>query len=423
MKHLNSIQLRRFSEKQATAMLWWKNSDCDGIICDGSVRSGKTLSLGIGFVMWAMSSFNRNSFAICGKTITSVRRNVITPLIPVWEEMGFTCRERLSGNRLEISAAGRTNTFYIFGGKDEGSASLIQGMTLSGVLFDEVVLMPRSFVEQALARCSVNGSKLWFNCNPESPHHWFYSEWIKKVRKKNMLYLHFTMEDNPSLSDRIRRRYMSLYSGTFYDRFVLGQWTAATGLVYPMFDKKTMLFDSMSPPECTRFIVSADYGTVNPASFGLWGYSDGKWYRLKEYYYSSRENGMLRTDEEHNEALKELCEGYDIETVIVDPSAASFIECIRRHGVFTVRHAENNVLNGIRRVGDALLSGRILFSSSCLDTIREFSLYVWDEKSGNDSPVKENDHAMDDIRYFVNTVLFREEKDDSFFVLSLGRKT
>jgi len=422
MISLNSIELNSFSDKQTRAILWWKDSDYDGIICDGSVRSGKTLSLGLGFVMWAMASFNGASFAICGKTITSVRRNVITPLIPVWEEMGFVCRERVSRNQLEITAAGRKNTFYIFGGKDEGSAALIQGMTLAGVLFDEVVLMPRSFVEQALARCSVSGSKLWFNCNPDSPYHWFYSEWIKKARKKNILYLHFTMEDNPSLSDRIRRRYMSMYSGAFYDRFVLGQWTSASGLVYPMFDKNTMLFDSMSPPECTRFVVSADYGTINPASFGLWGYSDGRWYRLKEYYYSSRRSGMLRTDEEHYEALERLCDGYDIETVIVDPSAASFIECIRRHGVFSVRHAENSVLNGIRRVSDALLSGRILFSSSCLDTIREFSIYVWDEKSGNDCPVKENDHAMDDIRYFVNTVLCRDEKDDGFFVMSLGRR-
>jgi PBSX family phage terminase large subunit len=409
-----------FSKKQLTVLTWWnseKYKHHDAIICDGAVRSGKTLCMSLSFVAWAMATFNNSSFALCGKTITSLKRNVTTPLISLLKSFGFSCLERISKNYIDITFKNRTNRFYVFGGKDESSAALIQGMTLSGVMLDEVALMPRSFVEQALARCSVTGSKLWFNCNPEHPYHWFYKEWIEKANEKNALYLHFTMKDNPSLSPEIIERYNSLYSGVFYERFILGKWTAVTGLVYPMFDKEKHVVKF--PPICSEYVVSCDYGTVNPSSFGLWGKSNGVWYRVDEYYYSSREKGISRTDEEHYTALEQLCEGKKINAVIVDPSAASFIECIRRHQKFKVIPAKNDVLSGIRRVSDMLKQGKLMFCDCCKDTLREFSLYCWDSKSGVDSPVKENDHAMDDIRYFVSTYLIQQS--DDFFVASLRR--
>lgn len=414
------MNFKKFSPKQRIAISWWlkkKFSSKDGIICDGAVRSGKTLCMSLGFVSWAMARFNGFCFAFCGKTITSVRRNLIEPLTDTLRAMGYTYEEKVSKNYLDIFAFGRKNRFYLFGGKDESSASLIQGMTLAGVLFDEVALMPRSFVEQAMARCSVTGSKMWFNCNPENPYHWFYREWIKKADEKNMLYLHFTMKDNPSLSPEIRGRYEKLYSGVFYERFVLGKWTAASGIVYPMFSEKEHTFDS--PPECGRFVVSCDYGTVNPSSFGLWGESGGVWYRLEEYYYDSRKEGVSRTDEEHYSALEKLIGDRKPEMVIVDPSAASFIECIHRHGKFLVTPAKNDVLSGVRRVGDALKSKSILISKNCTDCLREFTLYRWNEKAGGDIPVKENDHAMDDLRYFVSTAL--NCCADDFFVASVAR--
>lgn len=287
-----------FSAKQTAALCWWVDgspySGCDGIICDGAVRSGKTLCTSVSFVAWAFSAFSDRSFALCGKTIASLRRNVVTSLLPVLRELGFDCAEKYSRNLIEISCSGRMNRFYLFGGKDEGSAALIQGMTLAGVLLDEVTLMPRSFVEQALARCSVEGSKLWFNCNPEHPMHWFHEEWVKKHREKNCLYLHFTMRDNPSLTPAIIDRYEKLYSGAFYERFVLGRWVAAQGSVYPMFSQSAHVKE---PPQgFEKFYISCDYGTVNPSSFGLWGLSAGVWYRIGEYYYDSRRVGEQRTD-------------------------------------------------------------------------------------------------------------------------------
>ncbi len=418
-----NIKFYEFSPKQLTVLNWWceKSSlkNHDAIICDGAVRSGKTLCMSISFILWSFSHFSDSSFAICGKTITSLRRSVITPLLPIISKMGFTVHEKKSANVIEIGRGNRTNRYYLFGGRDESSASLIQGMTLSGVLLDEVALMPRSFVEQTLARCSVNGSKFWFNCNPENPRHWFYTEWIKKKNEKNALYLHFLMDDNPSLSDSIRSRYENLYSGAFYERFVLGKWVAVDGLVYPFFNEKEHTVKEL-PEAFSRYYISCDYGTVNPASFGLWGEKDGIWYRIREFYHDSKAKGFQMTDQEYYEKLVQLADTNRIEAVIVDPSAASFMECIRRNGKFRVIPAKNQVADGIRNVSEKLKTKKILIGSSCVDTIREFSLYRWDTASINDVPRKEHDHAMDDIRYFVSTAL--TDTNNSFFAISVERK-
>lgn len=390
----------------------------DAIICDGAVRSGKTLCMSVSFIAWAFSAFSDSSFALCGKTIASLRRNVVTVILPVLRELGFECNEKLSRNLIEISYGGSMNRFWLFGGKDEGSAALIQGMTLAGVLLDEVTLMPRSFVEQALARCSVDGSKLWFNCNPEHPMHWFHEEWIRKHKEKNCFYLHFTMKDNPSLTPSIVRRYEKLYSGAFYERFVLGKWVAAQGCVYPMFSQEKHV---VTPPDTFgRYYISCDYGTVNPSSFGLWGESGGKWYRIREYYFNSRTEGSQRTDSEHYASLCDLAGNLGIEAVVVDPSAASFIECIRREGRFRVIPAKNDVIDGIRKVSDCLKERKILFSSGCRDSIREFGLYRWEENAVKDAVRKENDHAMDDIRYFVSTVV-AAQSDGEIFAVAVRR--
>lgn len=414
---------RKFSRKQLRVMTWWAAEEgrrYEGIICDGAVRSGKTWSMGISFVLWACTTFNGHDFAFCGKTITSVRRNLVTPLLRSADEWGLRAKEYPSKNYVEITVGGSTNRFYLFGGRDESSAALIQGMTLTGVLLDEAALMPRSFVEQAVARCSVTGSKLWFNCNPEHRLHWFKREWIDKAREKRLLYLHFELADNPSLGAEVIRRYGRLYSGAFYERFVLGKWVSTEGLIYPMFSEESCVVDAL-PDTFERYAVSCDYGTVNPASFGLWGESSGIWYRIAEYYYSSKREGMQRTDEEHYAALERLCGERVIEQVVVDPSAASFIECIRRHGRFRVAAAKNDVLTGIRRTADVISQGKLKIHRSCVDCIREFGLYRWSESGSADAPVKENDHAMDDVRYFVMRFMPSGGEGGGFFVAALDR--
>jgi PBSX family phage terminase large subunit len=415
------LKIKRFSDKQLEVLTWWlpssPHSEFDAIICDGAVRSGKTLCMGLSFVCWATFSFDKQQFALCGKTVTSLRRNVISVLLPLLRSLGFNCTEKLSRNTVTISFGGRSNTFYLFGGRDEGSAALIQGVTLAGILLDEVALMPRSFVEQSLARCSVPKSRLWFNCNPEGPWHWFYREWILKAQERKALHLHFTMADNPSLTREIVERYERMYSGVFHRRFILGEWVHAEGLVYDFFDESYI----KEPPgdKFERFVISCDYGTVNPASFGLWGKLDGVWYRIKEFYYDSRREKRQKTDAEYLLDLKALAGGRKIESVVVDPSAASFMELLRREG-FSVLPAENDVLSGIRITADLLKSGKIVISPSCEDSIREFGLYSWSESAtGRDAPKKENDHAMDDIRYFAATIA--AEREDMFFATFVER--
>ncbi len=412
---------KTFSKKQKLLLTWWCNKkykNHDAIICDGAVRSGKTICMSLSFVFWSFSSFNRQTFAICGKTVTSLKRNVIFPLIDNLKSIGFKCEYKITANYMDVYLKNHHNRFYFFGGKDEGSAALIQGITLAGVMLDEVALMPRSFVEQSLARCSVAASKFWFNCNPEHPFHWFYKEWIKKTKEKNIFYLHFTMQDNPSLSKQVRKRYERLYSGPFYDRFVKGVWTSVCGQVYPMFSVEKHVVGAL-PDSFERYVVSGDYGIINPTSFGLWGRSNGVWYRIREYYYDSKLNGAHHTDEEYYRELERLISNLSVETIVIDPSASSFIECIRKHGKFTVTQAKNDVLSGINLVSEALNKNKILFHESCKDSIREFFTYRWNENAKGDCVKKENDHAMDDIRYFLSTIM--DEPSDSFFVLSAKR--
>ena len=397
---------RSFSNKQLREMTRWmpksRDKGFDALVCDGAVRSGKTLAMGLGFFLWAMSCFSGRRFALCGKTRGGVRRNVVEELLPWLRRLGMTVLDHRGAQVLTVRFGRQENEFYLFGGKDEGSAALIQGMTLAGVFLDEVVLMPRSFVEQACARCSVEGSRLWFSCNPEGPQHWFYKEWILQADKRNCLHLHFTMQDNPSLSQTVRRRYERLYTGVFYRRFILGQWCQAEGRVYDFFD--TASVRSAPGGLFEQWVISCDYGTVNPASFGLWGKQNGVWYRTDEFYFDSRREGQQMTDAEYAEKLRKLAGGRTIREVIVDPSAASFIEVLRRNG-WKVRKADNDVISGIRKTADALKEGRIVICERCTDCLREMDLYVWDLEAGGDRVVKKNDHAMDDMRYFVTGVL------------------
>ncbi len=419
-----SSKFRQFSKKQLQVLTWWANpvisQKYNAVIADGSIRSGKTMSMSLSFVLWAMSNFNECNFAICGKTVGSCRRNVITPLLSMIRQR-YRIKDKRSDNVIIIESGNIKNSFYIFGGKDESSQDLIQGITLAGVLLDEVALMPQSFVNQATGRCSVEGARFWFNCNPDTPYHWFYQNWIKKADEKNALHLHFTMDDNLTISEETKKRYQSMYSGTFYERYILGLWVAAEGLIYPMFSKALHVVKA-EPRHCSKYYVSVDYGTLNPFSAGLWGKSGNIWYRIKEYYYDGRKQGYQKTDEEYYTELEQLTKGLNVTGVIVDPSAASFITVIRRKGRYNVIPADNNVLDGIRYTADCLKNNKIKFNECCENTFAEFVSYVWDtkyaQKTGEDKPVKEHDHAMDDIRYFCYTVLSRES---GLGVVRLGR--
>lgn len=392
------------SDKQKK-ILAFPYSKYDALICDGAVRSGKTSIMMWAFVDWAMREFSGQRFGICGKTVDSASKNIIVPFLSMsLAKERYTMRWRRADKVLEVRRGAVTNYFEVFGGKDESSFALIQGRTLAGVLLDEVALMPRSFVEQALTRCSVDGAKLWFSCNPDSPQHWFYLEWIKRHKERNALYLHFEMTDNPGLSQKTLERYQSMFTGVFYDRYIRGLWVVAEGLVYPHFGEQCITDEE---PSAGRYYISVDYGTLNPFSAGLWCVTKSGATRIREYYHSGKGTKFQKTDEEYYQELLVLAEGYNVEYVVIDPSAASFITTVFRHGAFRVVKANNDVLDGIRRTAEYLKSGRLKVHRRCRDTIREFGLYRWDEDSTVDKVIKEDDHAMDDIRYFCNTILVR----------------
>lgn len=379
----------------------------DALICDGAIRSGKTAFMMLAFVDDAMRRFNNQRFGICGKTVDSTVKNIIAPYLALnYAKDKYRLQWKRTDKVLIVSDGERENVFEVFGGKDESSFMLIQGRTLAGVLLDEVALQPRSFVEQAVARCSVAGSKLWFNCNPDSPQHWFYTEWIQHANERNALHLHFQLEDNPSLDESIINRYKSLYTGVFYQRYILGLWVLAEGLVYEFGEENI----TDEQPEGAEYYISVDYGTLNPFSAGLWSVTGAKAVRIQEYYYDGRGQKKQLTDEDYCDEIEKLAADRDIVKVIVDPSAASFIVALKRRG-FRVQQADNSVLDGIRRTAVCLRNGNIKIHRSCKDIIREFGLYRWDEKQTEDKVIKESDHAMDDCRYFVNSVMRRRIKD------------
>lgn len=416
MKNKSSpFKFAPFSKKQLKVLTWWMKGspvrDKDAIICDGSVRAGKTLVMSLSYVIWAMENFNFCNFGMAGKTIGSFRRNVLFLLKIILRLRGYKIKDKRSDNLLVVRRrkTDKVNYFYMFGGKDESSQDLVQGITCGGFFFDEVTLMPESFVNQAVARCSVDGAKLWFNCNPDGPYHWFKINWIDKLVEKNAFHLHFIMDDNPSLTEKTRNRYKRMFSGVFFKRYILGLWVIAEGIIFDMFDEEKHKVLTQER-KYTKFYVSCDYGTHNATVFLLWGLYKGKWYCIDEYYYSGREQEKQKTDEQYYQDLDKFINGKRVKAIIIDPSAASFIACIKTHGIYKVKKAKNDVLEGIRNVGTALSELMILFNDVCINTFKEFFSYVWDAKAsqhGEDKPIKKMDHAMDAVRYFVNTIIFK----------------
>lgn len=395
------------SDKQKS-ILAFPYTKYQALVCDGAVRSGKTSIMMVAFIDWAMSSYSNTRFGICGKTVDSATKNIIAPYTAMsWAKKKYRIKWRRSDKLLEVTRGNVTNWFEVFGGKDESSFMLIQGRTFAGVLMDEVALMPRSFVEQAMARCSVAGARFWFSCNPGSPNHWFYQEWIKDPKEHNVLYLHFRMEDNPSLTQETLKLYQNTYRGVFYQRYILGLWVVAEGLIYDFGEENI----TDKAPEGAEYYISIDYGTLNPFSAGLWSVTGAKAVRIREYYYDGRKKQRQLTDEEYCQEIKTLAGELPITKVVVDPSAASFITALKRKG-FRVQQADNTVLDGIRRTAGYLRGGNIKIHRSCIDAIREFKMYRWDEEKNEDTVIKENDHAMDDIRYFCNTIMRKKVREN-----------
>ncbi|MCF0247666.1 MAG: PBSX family phage terminase large subunit [Synergistes sp.] len=374
--------------------------DCDKfdtLICDGAIRSGKTSVMAGAFISWAMREFNGNLFGLCGKTVESCVKNIVTPLISqTWFMESFPGSEYRRTDKLLIVKKGDVvNYFEVFGGNDERSYQLIQGRTLAGIFLDEVALMPQSFVNQATARCSVTGSRFWFSCNPAGQAHWFNQDWILAEREKT-LHLHFELDDNPSLTEEIIERYKSIYTGLFYDRYIRGLWVSAEGVIYDMFDADEHLRTVDESEILGDYYVACDYGASNATVFLLFARTAKSWHCLREYYYSGRDNQHTKTNSELARDLTDWLRGIEPSRVIIDPSAESFTRELQKSGFYTTK-AKNDVANGISDVSSMLTGRRLTFDPSCTHIIDEFGSYVWDAKAsekGIDKPVKTDDHCV-----------------------------
>ena len=424
MSKLNIKTNKRFkfmklSKKQKQLLTWWlENSphkNKDAIICDGAIRSGKSLIMSLSYIFWAMQNYSGANFGMAGKTISSFKRNVWFNLRELLLLRGYKIRKlsEISENAFAISKGNVTNYFYIFGGKDEKSQDLVQGFTAAGFYFDEVTLMPQSFVNQAIARCSEKGAKIWFNCNPSGPLHWFKLEWIDKKEEKNALRLHFTLDDNPSLSEEVKNKYKRMFSGIFYDRFILGKWVIAEGIIYSMFNYHKHVIDNV--PKNVKILrrwIGVDYGQSNATVFLLCGLGDDyKLYILDEYYHVGKDSHIQKSPAAYAKDFKKwlLKNGVDgmvkYENIFIDPSAKGFMLQLHEEGIRDIRQANNEVNAGIELISSIIENDRLRVLSKCQNTIKEFGAYAWDQKAqerGEDKPLKENDHAMDALRYVVN---------------------
>ncbi len=416
-----------FSRKQLQLLTWWMEGSSknkyNGIIVEGAVRSGKTQVGAFSFVNWVMNSFDGQGFAMCGKTVGSIRRNLITPLKDVLFARGYKVIDRQGSNSLIISNGKNKNTFYLFGGRDERSQDLIQGITLAGVFLDEVALMPESFVNQALARCSVENSKHWFNCNPEGPKHWFKLNYVDVAKEKNYIHMHFTLEDNMSLSEETKQKYYNMFKGVFYQRYILGKWVQASGVIYDCFNEQEHVYDNeeVLPIKCREgdlpAIYGSDFGTQNPQvylrAFKVRKENDPIPYLFvdDEYYYSGREKLQQMEPRQYVEAFHRFNDERKYSFIAIDPSATPLIAAHRNAGD-SVRQAKNDVNEGISKVSTLISTGHLLINQRCKNLISELGMYSWDPKKvdkGDEAPIKEYDHCCDALRYIVNTCFSQYE--------------
>lgn len=381
-------------------------------ILEGSVRSGKTFITNLGWTLFILNSKN-NVFLMSGESTDSLYRNVIKDMIYILGEDRAVYQDSAKGGaQLVIKYMGQTKICYCRGASKVSDEGKIRGITIGGWYADEVTLHHKSFVNQALARMSAEGAKAIWTTNPDSPFHFIKTEYIDVAKEKGYKHWHFYLDDNDTLSDEYKNSIKNAYSGVFYDRFIKGLWILSDGIIYDMFDKKTMIVETIDRKYIDKY-VAIDYGTLNPTTFGMYSKDIKKqWYKEKEYHYSGRDSKRQKTDEEFADDLEEFVDNNKDIPIIVDPSAASFITTLRRRG-FKVKKANNDVLDGIRNVSAILKNKIILFNDCNIETFKEFETYIWDEKAslkGDDKPIKENDHHLDNLRYFVNTILISNSK-------------
>lgn len=376
--------------------LWQTNRLKRINLLEGSVSSGKTWISLVLWAFWVKTMPEDKLYMMCAKSLTTLKRNCLILLQELVGEENFT----FSISAKEGLLFGRRILFE--GANDSRSESKIRGLTLQGAYCDELTQFPRDFFTMLLSRLRLPNAKLIATTNPDSPSHWLKTDYIDRQDELSMLDMRFLIGDNTTLPKDYVDNLKIEYTGVFYDRFICGLWVLAEGLIYPMYE------DAFAePPESKAklYALSIDYGTMNAFAATLWGKYDTVWWAVDEYYYSGRDSGRTKTDDEYYSDMEEWLRYIPGRLyTVIDPSAASYIALLRKNTKrYNVRKANNDVLKGIEQTAVAMQRGIIKFSPKCRNIKREFEGYVWDNSEVEDRPVKVNDHAMDSIRYFVAT--------------------
>ena len=431
-RHSKPFVWAPLSKKQLKILSWWADGspykDYDGVIADGAVRSGKTISMAPSFVLWAMTNFDGVDFALCGKTIGSLRRNVINTLKKQILTLGYKYEERRTDNLIIVYKGDSYNNFYLFGGKDESSQDLIQGMTLAGVFFDEVALMPYSFVDQAMDRCSIEGAKYWFNCNPKNPNHWFKTDFIDKAKEKRFLYLHFTMDDNLTLSEKVKLRYKRMFAGVFYKRNVEGLWVTAEGRIYTTFDDSRVISYDEFLERYSKDVIAAyigvDFGGNKSAtSFTLTLVTRSfkeviivdEWYHKEELTPKQLETNFVEFVTNSFHKFPQLHDVYcdSAEQILISGLKTALLKAkytdakgiLRGYPIMIHNALKNEIIDRIRFTTAMFGQDRLwVVKEKCPNTISAFDNAVWDEEEIDDVRLDDGNYNIDSLDSFEYSI-------------------
>lgn len=406
-----------YTKKQRWLMgLWQKNQLKRINILEGSVSSGKTW---ISLVLWAfwvheMPDAPDYLYLMSARSLTTLKRNCLLPLQSLVGESNF----RFSISAKEGWLFGRH--IILEGANDAQAEAKIRGVTLQGAYIDEATKLPKDFFAMLLSRLRKEGAKLFGTTNPDSPAHWLKKDYLDRAENLDILAVKFTLDDNTTLPKDYVENIKKEYVGIFYDRFILGLWVLAEGLIYPMY--QDVLIDDLPQEKPMKSVLSIDYGTMNAFACLQWDQHPDKWIASKGYYYSGRDTGVQKTDNQYLRDIEARFVDLIAEVrrqdplmrrkveVIIDPSAASFIALLRGTDWAKVKPADNAVLDGIRETASAMNTGLFAVYKGIKEWQEEAGGYVWDEQSADEKPIKVNDHFMDATRYFCKTMKLVKQK-------------
>ena len=392
IKKNKAFEFKPFSPKQQKLLYWWIDGspvkDRDIVIADGSIRSGKTIACICSFLQWSQTNYDGESFIIAGKTMGALKRNVVKPMIQILTAWGWSYTYNRSDNFIEIGS----NTYFMYGANTEASQDALQGLTSAGAYADEAALFPRSFIDQMMGRCSVEGAKIFLNCNPEGPHHYIKEEFIDKALEKNVYHLHFTMDDNLSLSQKVKERFKRMFTGVFFKRFILGLWVAADGLIYQIFadepDKYIVDDEWLEKHPIIYGTIGVDFGGTKSAhAFTFTGYTHGfkEVVTIKEYYKKKRIS-PAQLEADFCDFVKQIQSKYKCYEAYCDSAEQTLISGLEAAAIKAKINIElKNAIKGpindrIAFYNSMMSQGRYKIHKSCVNTKEALECAVYDEK-------------------------------------------